>query len=559
MPRTSITFERGFFPSAAPVGPNRVPNSARDGQNVLFLGEGIVKSAKGLGPGPNIPSGQRVYLVGSKIGVVDGVGSVVSYTRDTFFWVSDAQVNVDGLLLPATGGALKFYFNNQVYNAGLPAPDAPMLSAGPAGQNSGTFSIVITRKRSFTNGESNPSPKVKITVNGKQITITFPSVPAVSDPNYHDMWGIYSTFANDSTEGSLRFLRDVSSSLQSVTLEWGDDDLASLNPPTDHNPPPPAKFVIAIGGQLILIGTFGGPNTGVFAGVSSSLPNQPDSYPSLLTTYLNPQETPIGLAGGAEGEYFIWTKNSLQSLLAAGDGLVQVRPIWSKLGIQGPHGGAFCNSEFYCFTGKAGPTRLGAGFQPDTTFARPVREWIRQQGWNSANVVVGHDPVYDSAVFMHGNIALPYMRSEDRWSCPIVLNATGTAKAALTFEGSLLVGVGSGLYEWETGTLEQPWYVIPSWQEAPRSGDRITITGYCVACDLGSSTLTTDLLLDFSNTPVAGASITDSQSGPRYTNWTHINKRCRNFTFKHSGMGRDHYIHNTEVEFLYPGAIREKK
>ncbi len=561
MPRTSISFERGFYPSAGLVGPTRVPNSAIDGQNILFLGPNLMKSAKGIGGGPGIPGGKRLYLVGSKIGVVDGDGSVVAYTRDSYFYVSSGQTTVGNLVLPSSNGALRFYYNGQSYNAGLPAPPVPTLVAGATGTSTGKYAIVITRKRTVSNGESNPSPRSNVLdVKAKKVRINFPPAPALNSPDYHDKWGVYARPVNSPNNGPYLLLKDVDVAITSIELDWDDGDLAALEPPTDHDPPPMGKFVIALGGTLVVLGTFGGAMTDVHAGVSPSLFNQPDAFPPSLTTYLNPQESIIGLAGGAEGEYYIWTKNSLQALLATSspEAPVQVRTIWSKQGIQSPHGGCFANSEFYAFTGKAGPVRLGAGFEPDTVFALPVREWIRKLGWNAANVVVGYDPVYDAIVYMHGNIALAYMRSLGIWSCPILLNAVGTAKAALTFEGALLIGVGNGIFEWEAGNgLPQDWFITPAWQEAPRSGDRCTITGYRVCGDLAGTQLKSELLIDFSDTPAY--TLTDTQPGAHYTDWTHINKRCRAFTIKHSGKGSDHYIYDTEIEMLYPGAIREKK
>ncbi len=570
----SINFDRGFWPNAGLVGPTRIPDSARDGLNILFLEPGVVKSAKGLGAGPPFNAGgERLYLVDDRIGVVRGKGSVVPFRESALYYISDGAIFVEGTTVSASGsaGRLKYLLNGQTYNAGLEAPaklENPAINGaatvkieeGSAGVNKGTYSIVITKKRSFSAEESNGSPPSDIiSVSGKKIKLTMPPVPAANDPDTFDQWSIYGTFMNQGSVGPYFFLKDVpatqGSSGQVIEVEWQNKDLKQLQPPVDHNIPPTGQYVVPIGGYMVIIGSFGGN------GISPSLPTDPGSYPVLSTTFLNPLEQVIGfIARQQEGELLLWTKNSLQSLVLTGASTQPILPraIWPLTGIQGKHGACFADSQFYAFTSDSGPVRLSSNADPDTSFALPVREYFRKNGWVAANVVVGYDPVYDMVVYMHGNIAVPYMRSLDIWSCPVQLNTSGTVKAAITFQGRLYISMDDVLFGWEAGAANPDWYVIPAWQDEPQSFDRKTIIGFRCVVDAASFSGQLHIDFDSNNVPPNGL-LTDSGTGNRYTIWQRTNVQCRSYTIKLSGTNPDEYVYNTEVRMIYTPNVMDKK
>lgn len=93
-----------------------------------------------------------------------------------------------------------FTISNGHYNAGvqagLAAPQAPGLAAradlgpGMVGKNTGTYSGVMTKFRSTTGAESNPSPSVPIvSASGQSMSLTFPPEPVDGT----DSWRWYPT------------------------------------------------------------------------------------------------------------------------------------------------------------------------------------------------------------------------------------------------------------------------------------------------------------------------------------------------------------------------------
>lgn len=553
----AMSLSAGYWPSAALSGPDKIPNSAIDGSNVFFLGGGNVRSAKGLGTSA-IVGGTRLYLVNSQIGATTGVGSIVPYTGGSYWWVSDNYIYINGNTLLPTGGALYYYTGSGTFQAGLIAPAAPTVvdaGAGNPGILVGDYAIKITRKRSFTTGESNPSASTgAFNVNGHKVTITFPA--AGSGLGLHDYWGIYVTPAGQGSTNNFGFLMDVPSSMSSITLDWREGDVDfDLGPPTDHDPPPTSpnapKFVIQMGQILILLGTFGGTF------ISPSVPGDAESYPFLYAQQLTPAEQIIGFARANEGQYFIWTANSVQCITYTGSpsAPVQITTLWGHTGIQGIHGACFAFNQFVGFNSVAGPVMMGPDGAIDTQFALPVRDKIRQLGWNAANVVVGHDPTRDIIVFAHGSIGFVYMRSLGIWSPPIDLSALGTVASAVTINGQLYLGNNAQqLFTWEQGSGVASWFIAPCWEDAGSDAHRKTIIGWRTSCN--ANNMSTKLFLDYSNSP--SVTVNDVGSGQHLTKWSpRINKRCRVWQIQHFGTHGDEVIDTTTVHYIMPEPVRE--
>lgn len=576
--RAQVNFGEGYWPTAGLVGSERVPNSIRDGQNFLMLGPGLLKTAKGL-LATTQTGGQRLYLVGSTIQVVtgSGTGSVVPYINDSFWYVtSGSQAIINNITAADTAGKLKYQLGGVEYTAGLTAPPKLVLNAssgpaisvsGTAGVLTGDYAVVYTKVRSQTGAESNGSPPSDVvSTSGKAIQILFPT----PDPG-QDMWGIYVTDPGLATTGPFNFLKNVPSSQGSVLIDFTPAQTENgLEPPTDNDPPPVGKFVANIGPIMVVLGTFGGANTGVFAGVSPSKSNNAEAFPAGFTTFLNPPETVIGFAARpTEGELILWTANSLQSLLYTGSAEAPIvsRALWPLTGILSPHGGCFADSQFYGFSGPSGPVRLGPNGDPDSRFAQPVREKMRLDGWDPTKVVVGWDSMEDAVVYMFQNTAIAYMRSIDKWSPPVNLNVVGTVESCITVGGQLFISMhgpnGSGLFKWEQGTVAQSAYIIFAWMEEPNGQDRKTITGYRATFNGLANNVTCDLLLDLDDTPVVNASLTTTammgDTIPKQSIWKRLNKRCRYYTLKISTMGADKYIYDAQFSMLYEGNVREKK
>lgn len=107
------------------------------------------------------------------------------------------------------------------YQFGLATPDAPELAIGVYGDGSqvtgqgnltgklkGTYSVCITRIRSFTGAESNrslTSAVITASASGQWARITFPLV----DSNGQDRWGVYVTLAGFGSIGPQLFYIEI--------------------------------------------------------------------------------------------------------------------------------------------------------------------------------------------------------------------------------------------------------------------------------------------------------------------------------------------------------------
>ena len=559
-----ISFENGFWPTTALVGNSRIPNSVRDGRNVWFLGAGLMKSAKGVALSGGQPTDARMYLVGSQIGSL-ATGSVVPYKNGSFWFIGSGSVFVGGFNVGTASSLLTYNTTTNPANArpaGLNQPGAPAVEQGTMGINSGSYAVVITRVNSVTGAESNGSlPSAPIVVTNKKIKVLFGGLDGGQD-----RWGIYFTFKGRATTGPFFFLKEITDASipgdRRFEFEFYDSQLTSTQPPTDYNPPPQGDFVCTLGAHMIIIGSF--PGNGANAGVSPSIANKPEAYPSLSTTFLNPYESVVGFtARPTDGQMMVWTKNSLQALVLTGASSFPILPraVWPTTGIQSPHGACFADSILYGYSGKAGPVRLG-GEEPDTSFAQPVYEFIRQENWDPATVVVGYDRERDAVIYMGNGVsgawALPFMRSVNdgrNWSTPIQL--PGTPQSCLTVEGQLKITIGGNLYNWEGGNGHD-WYLTPAWQDAPEPSDRKTFRGFRASCNTASAALTLDLLLDFNETPVAGCTQTTSGSGNRQIAWKLTNKVCRQYTVKASATGADHQLYDIQTNIWYEPGLTDK-
>ncbi len=577
-----VNFIRGFWPSAAATGPNSIKDAAVNGRNVLFLGPGLVVSAKGLGVGPAGLGGPRLYNLDDSIATVSGMGSVLRY-RSLFYFISVETgagiINIPAanVSLAGTGGKLQYRTATQTLNAGLAAPEtAPTLEASmTAGlNNSSATAVRITRIRtSMIVGEnsmgvyeeSNPSPVSNvISVENKKIKFTnFPSAPAVGNLDHHDAWGIYATASNAANSpggGGFLLLRIIPTSAVVAGVyetDWNDNELEAVNPPTTNFPPPIGELVAGLGNVIFLLNTRGGNY------YSASKAGILGAFSPLAEALMSPPGKIKGFTGRAtDGELFAWSDNSLQSFILSGNPLAPIynRAIWPNTGISSPMGGCFAERDFYCFVAKAGPVMLGSGGSAETAFALPVRNYILSLNWDPSIVSVGYDPVNNAVVYAHNDDALVYMRDLNVWCLPVTLNAnTGQLSTLITFNGQLIVGKGAGLFTWEGGLVNQSWFIVTAKQDAPNPMDRKNLVGFRIHCDMDG--LVAKLFIDDEDTETGTAkfTLTDSLSGKHYTKWSDalLNVPCKNFQLRLSGSKKDQKIDDILFKAFYVPGLRD--
>jgi hypothetical protein len=197
--------------------------------------------------------------------------------------------------------------------------------------------------------------------------------------------------------------------------------------------------------------------------------------------------------------------------------------------------------------------RLG-GEEPDSSFAAPVREAIKSEGWNPTAVITAWDSERDAVIYCgsgrSGTLAFPFMRGEGIWSTPFELPSL--PESAVTINGRLKLSIGGALYDWESGNGGN-WSLTPAYQYGPDPFFKKTLLGYRAITN--SESLTIELLLDFSSTAVDVQ--TSSGSGQRMSPWKRLNKRCNLFTFRCSGTSAEEEVAEIEATYVYEGGIRE--
>jgi len=573
-------FSRGFWPATGLIGSERVPGSVIDGQNVLFLGPHLAQSAKGLGTTSGFVPGYRAFLVGDSIAFLasNTTGGMTKYRQNSIWWTSHATFNLGTTAFPSTGGTLKYMLGSATYKAGFPNPlgstPAITLSASSADSSKmqGTYNLTYTKYRSWSGAESvAQEPPPAIAVDQKKIHLHIDADPTNTGETAYDTYKIYATQRGFGSTGPFYFLMDIPTSTGTVIdqdIEYSDFDLdGDIEPPTDHDPPPSCDYVVALGQVILAIG----PD-----GIRPSIPGNPEAFPASYFIALNPPETIVGFAGRpTEGELYVWTNNSLQSIVLTGSESVPVltRSIWPQLGIQSRHGGAFADLEFYCFSGQAGIIRLGIDSGADTAFATPVREYVRRQNWDPTQVMVGYDPTYDMVVYCHQTTALAYLRglrhrtlftnpygeqfqgAMGGWMTPITLPAPITS--LVTFNGRLYMSTASNVYIWETGNGGN-WYFIPAWEDGAQLGDGFDYkTIYSYRVGIAGGTITADLLTDLDSS-TAKHSFTDNGSGRRYTSWENVNIKAKSWTVKLSGSAAGDQVEDIRSRIIYEPMVRKK-
>ena len=200
-----------------------------------------------------------------------------------------------------------------------------------------------------------------------------------------------------------------------LDIDYADDDLLDTIAPRGIEAPPAGTHGFALGPLTVIAGALDG------TALVPSKPNQSEQYNlGDDATFLSPPEPIVRLETSPfDGSVYIWTRNSLQTVVYTGETVAPVLPrtIWSNTGIEGQSAACVSKTGAYCFTGRRGIARYRGNLEPDTSFADPVAEYTRT--WNPRNVAVGYDPSLEAIVYCHNDEMLAYFETQGQWSTPL--------------------------------------------------------------------------------------------------------------------------------------------
>lgn len=460
--------------------------------NQIITGSGKAQAFKGLSVIPGLQG--SLYLTNAGEGYA-GLGSFgdsdikgsVFRILSALFFVGNGALRFNGVSMGASAASvlqLKLLsggtYAGVTYQAGLSQPLAPTiatlgtLGVGFTGKlKNGTYSAKAIKIRSSTGVRSVASLQSNIIVAaesggiGKSARITFPAIGS----NGADRWGIYVSGRNFGSTGPHYFLQEVNESdlgtvdgvPRSIEIEWTDGDLGAELAPIDSFVPPAAVFGGVLGDTAFLDGCYGDVVSGVSAGnpgstIVQSLPLRPEEYPPDFTIF--PPEPPTALIRGGDGFFYRFGKSSMGVISnVGGEPALAFQLMWATTGISFPHNATVgTGGRLYAKCGSTGLTRIGADGEPETAWANPVADIIRD--WDDRYTVLGWDGDSHSLVATNRNDIVVYNESLDRWGTPIDESArlNGDITAAVTHGNSLILAAkddgvsGINLYDYNTGT-----------------------------------------------------------------------------------------------------------
>lgn len=197
-----------------------------------------------------------------------------------------------------------------------------------------------------------------------------------------------------------------------LDIDYADDDLLDIEAPRGIEGPPAGTHGFALGPLTVIAGALDG------TALIPSEPNQSEQYRvGRNATFLNPPEPIIRLESSPyDGQVYIWTRNSLQTVNYTGDSIqpIYVRTLWNNTGLAGQSAACVSKTGAYAFTGRRGICRYRGNEEPDTSFADPVWEYVKD--WKPERVAVGYDPTLEAVAYCHGSDILLYFESQGQWS-----------------------------------------------------------------------------------------------------------------------------------------------
>jgi hypothetical protein len=438
---------RGFWPNQSPLG--AVPDTLIDGSNVVPVGPGYLTTFGGLLATPGIAAATMMPVKDTFGGL--GSGSVIYHRGDTYWYIGSGSVSVGASALsPSATATSNLQFRKTIGGsnilAGVPTPTTaqiPVLATNGAGTMTGTHSVKIAWKRSSTGAVGNSSEaSASVSTSNNKLQITIASIPANID-----LVRVYACRRGFSTTGPWYFLSEhtVTPGGGSTTItalgpndsgQWADGDLAAELAPIENYSPVELSIVgthvLALGSVMVIIDQSGG--------YYYSFPTYPETFsPERFASLPGPV---IGIqARAADGFAYVWGANYLAALIATPNGHIIPRIMWATVGFPNADAACLIESELWGWSGE--PIRTTQSGDPDTSFALPVRDYLRQR-WAATmnNTVCGYSPEFNAMVYCNGSEAIAYYRALDAWST--ILTVSGGVVAAVTDGRMLLLSPGSG-------------------------------------------------------------------------------------------------------------------
>jgi hypothetical protein len=455
--RSRIRVLRGFRPDQPRLN-SPFSDSILDGLNVLAKGGGQIRTFRQIG-GIGGSGANVLMLVGSTVGGA-GSGSVILGPGGGLWGIGSGTGFGAGQSF-SLSSILQFLRSGVLYQAGLNPPNPPSIRSPLALDTDaikmfGVFSARLTKKRNTTGHESNISKVSNVVFNrasdGKYKNLI---IDIGANDEQFDYYGLYLSRARQGNTGPHYWYDDYLKATTTIVLDINDANLSDLLGPTDHFPPPTGTHVIQLGGVVDVLGCYGGN------GSCPTIPGMFESFPPLFTTFF--PEGIVGVKGRAtDGWIYVLCLNSLNAALLTGSTSTPIIPrtIWPELGFQGPHQATLVGAQLYAAVPK--PVRtLGDAVEPDSTFADPIIEWMRRNGFT--NPVVGYDPDEQLVIYSQGSLATAYDLTTGEWSTGISLGAS--PNAAVTANQKLVYSVGgSSLFTFDTGAT-QAWYLYTTWED----------------------------------------------------------------------------------------------
>lgn len=197
-------------------------------------------------------------------------------------------------------------------------------------------------------------------------------------------------------------------------IEYTDNQLAAIQPPTDFFPPATtAQFIVGLVNVMVLVGTEDG------LGVAVSVPNFPEAFPPDFRMQL--PEKPVGvLARPLEGFFYIVCANSVHEVRWTGavDGPpVTLRTVAEQIGAGNQKAMAHVGNDIYMYTMSHKAARILASGSIDMSFADRVETELLT--WNSGDVSVSYDERKNFVMYSYAGRVLLYYPAYDIWT-PII-------------------------------------------------------------------------------------------------------------------------------------------
>lgn len=484
----------GQFDASSPLSRSNPTRLAPGSSNILWRG-GRLESFNGLGDSLSPLVGAR-YLTnvsdsygglgsfantsvkGSVLKILNGLFAIgngaVYYAGSSLSFNATSTLQIKLLTLGA--------WSATTYQAGLPQASAPTLAirdsigVGLTGRNkAGSYSAKAFLIRDATGAKGLASEMSNIVIvedssasgTGRTMRITFPPIGSSGA----DYWGVAVTPKNfGSTGGHYVNFKIAESDLttidgvpRSYEIEWTDGDLVGKDlAPIASYPPPAAMFAGVLGDCLFVDGAVGDTVSGVSAGspgstIAISLPLFVEEFPPDWRLY--PPEAPTALIRGGDDYYYRFGKNSMGVVsYVGGSPPLYFQQLWSNVGISYPHNACVgAGGMLFAKTGKRGLVRLGAGAQPESAWADPIADLIKDV--SDEDFVSGWDEDSQTYCAMFDSTILPYSMNNG-WGAPCDVSdkTNGRIVAAVTHLGKLHIaalndaGSSIDLFQYDEGT-----------------------------------------------------------------------------------------------------------